>query len=88
MSSTIRDVANLAGVSTATVSRVANGIDNVSSETRAKVLNAITTLQYYPNAHAAELGRAKARGWPKRRASAHALIGKEVQPFSNSGAGV
>jgi LacI family transcriptional regulator len=65
MSSTIRVVAKLAGVSTATASRVANGIDNVSVETRAKVLIAILRLPYCPNAHAAELGRAKAASTSK-----------------------
>jgi len=56
-SCTGEDVARLAGVSTATVSRVVNGADNVSCNTRTRVLNAISRLQYIPNAYAAELGR-------------------------------
>src|SRR5580765_1124812 len=56
---TLRDIARATRVSTATVSRVVNGATNVSSTTRAKVLSAILRLQYCPNAHAVELGRAK-----------------------------
>ncbi len=48
----LKDIARLAGVSAATVSRVANGAENVSCETRTKVLSAISKLQYCPNAHA------------------------------------
>ena len=59
-SCTVKDVARLAGVSTATVSRVTNGACNVSSETRTKVVSAISRLKYSPNAHASELGRANA----------------------------
>jgi hypothetical protein len=59
-SCTVRDVARLAGVSTATVSRVTNGASNVSCDARTKVLAAISKLRYRPNAHAAELGRANA----------------------------
>jgi transposase len=40
------------------VSRVVNGSSKVSCETRSKVLSAIARLQYCPNPHAAELGRA------------------------------
>lgn len=67
---TVNDVARLAGVSVATVSRVINGADNVSNERRAKVLNAVSQLQYRPNVYAAELGRAN-RNVPKQR-SVHA----------------
>jgi LacI family transcriptional regulator len=65
---TVRDVARLAGVSTATVSRVVNGTSEVSEETRTKVLNAIATLQFSPNEHAVGLGRANS-GIPRHRAS-------------------
>lgn len=44
----IRDVAKMANVSIATVSRVLNGNENVSEETRRKVLNAIKKLNYRP----------------------------------------
>lgn len=48
----IGDVARLAGVSPATVSRVSMGIDNVRPGTRQKVLEAMDALGYSPN-HAA-----------------------------------
>jgi len=48
---TIRDVANLCGVSTATVSHVLNGRnDRVGAETRERVLAAIRELRYRPPA--------------------------------------
>lgn len=43
----------------ATVSRVVNEAGSVSSKTRSKVLSAISTLEYRPDVHAVELGRAK-----------------------------
>ena len=46
---TIRDVAKLANVSTATVSRVLNNTDPVSEESRQKVLDACATLNYSIN---------------------------------------
>lgn len=52
---TIRDVAQLAGVSTATVSYVMNKTRAVSSETEDKVRRAMEVLSYMPNAHAREL---------------------------------
>jgi hypothetical protein len=63
--STVRDVAGLAGVSMATVSRVMNDPGIVSDETRERVLRSISRLKYLPNVHAAKLGRAN-RGIPKR----------------------
>ena len=47
---TIRDVATLAGVSHQTVSRVINGSERVRPETRRKVEEAITQLDFRPNA--------------------------------------
>lgn len=47
---TIRDVAKLAGVSVATVSRVLNKKGYVNIDTEQKVTNAIKQLQYEPNA--------------------------------------
>jgi len=44
----IKDVAKLAGVSIATVSRVINGYDNVAEETRKRVIEAIRKLNYHP----------------------------------------
>ena len=46
---TIRDVAKLANVSTATVSRVLNNNGYVNSETKKRVNEAIEKLQYRPN---------------------------------------
>jgi len=46
---TIYDVAELAGVSHITVSRVANGKANVSAKTRQRVLDAMQNLEYIPN---------------------------------------
>ncbi|MEW6285441.1 MAG: LacI family DNA-binding transcriptional regulator [Chloroflexota bacterium] len=45
----IKDVAQIAGVSTATVSRVLAGSDRVKEETRRRVLNAVKELNYRPN---------------------------------------
>ena len=54
---TIRDVAKLAGVTPAVVSRVFNNDENlnIKDETRENVLNAIRELQYRPNAVARSL---------------------------------
>lgn len=52
---TIDDVAELAGVSMKTVSRVVNKEPNVRPETRDKVLAAITALDYSPNLSARSL---------------------------------
>ncbi|MDR5703272.1 MAG: LacI family DNA-binding transcriptional regulator [Armatimonadota bacterium] len=52
---TILDVAHAAGVSPATVSRVLNSTHPVSAQTREKVLKAVKTLRYYPNALARSL---------------------------------
>lgn len=49
---TAKDVAVLAGVSTQTVSRVANDTGNVLPETRQRVLDAMARLGYSPNAAA------------------------------------
>lgn len=49
MKTTIKNVAQTAGVSIATVSRVINGFDNVNPETRDKILKVVTELNYSPN---------------------------------------
>jgi len=46
---TLHEVAERAGVSIATVSRVARGLDQISAETRTKVLTAIDDLNYHPS---------------------------------------
>jgi DNA-binding LacI/PurR family transcriptional regulator len=52
---TVKDIAKLAGVSTATVSRVINANSTVSSTARTAVITAIDQLQYIPNRNASEL---------------------------------
>lgn len=52
---TIRDVARLAGVSVATVSRVLNNSSAVTADTRDAVLQAVESLGYRPNANAQAL---------------------------------
>ncbi|MFF3843138.1 LacI family DNA-binding transcriptional regulator [Streptomyces sp. NPDC001930] len=49
------DVATMAGVSSQTVSRVANNRENVDASTREKVLSAMQTLGYRPNTAARAL---------------------------------
>ncbi|OPX44050.1 HTH-type transcriptional repressor CytR [Ruminiclostridium hungatei] len=56
---TIHDVAEKAGVSVATVSRVINKIDTVSLKTVEKVKKAIDELDYHPNNLARDLRRAE-----------------------------
>ncbi|GHE88926.1 LacI family DNA-binding transcriptional regulator [Thalassotalea profundi] len=53
--STIKDVARIAGVSVATVSRVANNGPKVSSKTKEKVQKIMAELGYTPNANARAL---------------------------------
>ena len=52
---TIKDVAELAGVSTATVSYVINGSKKLSPETTERVLRAISQVKYTPNTVAKSL---------------------------------
>ncbi|HBX75187.1 MAG TPA: LacI family transcriptional regulator [Acidaminococcaceae bacterium] len=52
---TMRDVAELAGVSTATVSHVINGSKKLSPETTERVLRAISQVNYTPNTVAKSL---------------------------------
>ena len=60
MSVTIRDVARLAGVSVATVSRVLNASAPVREETRARVLEVAKELRFSPNSAARSLSRQRA----------------------------
>jgi len=64
---TIYDVARVAGVSTATVSRVLRGSESVRSETRQRVLAIIEMLGYVPDA--------SARGLTRRRRDIIGLVG-------------
>ena len=54
---TIKDVARLAGVSVATVSRVINHSPKASDGSREAVLSAMQHLQYHPNANARALAQ-------------------------------
>lgn len=54
---TIKDVAHLAKVSVATVSRVINNAENVSDNTRETVKKAMEKLNYYPDANARALSQ-------------------------------
>ncbi len=54
---TLYDVARVAGVSTATVSRVVHGQDRVRDTTRARVLGVIDQLGYVPDGAAQSLSR-------------------------------
>jgi LacI family transcriptional regulator len=56
---TLYDVARLAGVSTATVSRVVHGQDRVRDATRTRVLQAIEELGYVPDGAAQSLSRGR-----------------------------
>jgi LacI family transcriptional regulator/LacI family repressor for deo operon, udp, cdd, tsx, nupC, and nupG len=58
MAATIKQVANLARVSTATVSYVLNGTGTVTQETRRRVLDAVAELNYQPS-HAAQTLRGR-----------------------------
>lgn len=57
----ISDVAKLAGVSTATVSRVINGAANVDGILRGKVLKAMSDLEYVPNTMAQSLRQKRSK---------------------------
>lgn len=58
---TIQDVAQLAGVSVATVSRVLNNSSSVAQKTRETVLDAIKKLNYQPNLLGRNLRRMETR---------------------------
>jgi LacI family transcriptional regulator len=57
MNTTLQDIANAAGVSSATVSRVINNSPSVKPETRENVLNIIKKLNYVPNEVARSLSK-------------------------------
>jgi LacI family transcriptional regulator len=58
---TIQDVADRAGVSIKTVSRVTNDEQDVRAETAARVRDAIEELNYRPNPQAVHLARLRTR---------------------------
>jgi LacI family transcriptional regulator len=55
------EVAKLAGVSAATVSRVLNNLDVVRDATRDRVMRAVSELNYHPNLHARSLAGGKSK---------------------------
>lgn len=59
MKPTIADVAQLAGVSQATVSRALRGVDSVTPTTRQKVLQAAEQLHFTLSKHASSLASGK-----------------------------
>ena len=63
---TMKDVAELAGVSTATVSHVINGTKKLSAETTEKVLMAIKEVNYSPNTLAKSLRSGSTRKTGKK----------------------
>lgn len=69
--SSAKDVARLAGVSTATVSRVLNAPEQVDAETRRLVRDAVTKLRYVPHGAARALRSHRSR-----------MIGAVVPSFS------
>lgn len=52
---TMKEIARLAGVSQATVSRVINGVENVHPEIRERVMKWVRELDYQPNVNARSL---------------------------------
>ncbi|MDG4774941.1 LacI family DNA-binding transcriptional regulator [Solwaraspora sp. WMMD792] len=56
---TLREVAQLAGVSSRTVSNVVNGYANVTERTRARVMQAVEQLNYRPNVLARNLAQGR-----------------------------
>ena len=56
---TLKDIANELGVTVGTVSHVLNGVDDISAETRERVLAAAKQLGYVPNNAAASLRSGK-----------------------------
>lgn len=67
----IKLIAKIAGVSTATVSRVLNDHPSVTEDTRKKVKKVILDLEYYPNA--------LARGLKTRTSKTIGLLLPEIQ---------
>ncbi len=61
MGVTIKDVANAAGVSISTVSKVLNGHYSISQETQERVRQVIRDLNYYPSASAQSFAKGATR---------------------------
>lgn len=79
---TLEDVARLAGVSRATVSRVVRGEGPVSATTRAAVRRAVAEVGYVPDEAARSLARGPSRPHPTRGATSNRLSdGAATTPF-------
>ena len=63
---TLSDAASQAGVSSSTVSRVLNGSERVSHETRTRVSSVMSKLNYKTDIRAVKLRRGKGRGFIER----------------------
>lgn len=61
MAVTISDVAQRAGVSTSTVSKVLNNWSTISDQTKEKVMKAVEELNYIPNSQAVSFARGATR---------------------------
>jgi len=88
---TLKDVAERAGVSFKTVSRVINHEPNVADETTEKVNQAIKELNYVPNLAARSLSRGKARaiglvtGWKVNTPYTSTLIEQSLEESNLNG---
>lgn len=81
---TVRDVARIAGVSIATVSRVVNGIPHVRDTTRDAVLHAIALVGYERNEAAASMRRMHKGALPvDLDALSPRAVGSEPEPRLN-----
>lgn len=88
---TLEDVAQKAGVSSKTVSRVLNEEPNVSKKTAEKVKAAIAELNYVPNSAARSLSSGKAMsiglvvGWPVNSPYSSTLIEQTLKECTRHG---
>jgi LacI family transcriptional regulator len=73
---TIKDVANHAGVSRSTVSRVINGYEHITLEVRARVLKSISDLNYRPSKIARSLRKQQSQ-------SIGIIVRQQKTPFSS-----
>ena len=72
---TIKEIAEICGVSATTVSNVLNGKAKASEETRQKILNAVEEYGYTPNAIA--------QGLRNRRSKVIAVISEDIAQFTS-----
>ncbi|MDF2725585.1 MAG: transcriptional regulator [Paenibacillus sp.] len=85
---TIKDIANLAGVTFVTVSRALNNEPGVSKETRQKILEIAKQINYVPNLAAKRLVDRSSNGigliWPKREEPFFYRTCKQIQEEASS----